>query len=69
VLLIASGSRAVVINQDRVNGMGQIAQLIGRETAQSALDATRHAITLIGKNVNTRLALEVLMLDYPTVST
>jgi DNA polymerase-3 subunit delta' len=68
VLLIASGSRTLIINQDRINVLHQIAQLIGQETAQSALDATRHTSTLIGKNVNTRLALEVLMLDYPCLS-
>ncbi len=68
VLLLASGSRAPVMNVDHQEAMRDLAQMIGREAAQHALDATRRTISYLGKNANTRLSLEVLMLDYPAPS-
>jgi DNA polymerase-3 subunit delta' len=67
-LLIASGSRAPVTNYDHLDAITQLAQQVGTETAQHALDATRRTISYLGKNSNTRLALEVLTLDYPVFS-
>jgi DNA polymerase-3 subunit delta' len=65
VLLLANGSRASLINVDRESTLLTIAQIIGPAEAKSALDATRQAITQIRANVNPRLCLEVLMLNYP----
>ncbi|NLF78965.1 MAG: DNA polymerase III subunit delta', partial [Chloroflexi bacterium] len=65
ILLIASGSRAPITNHDRAVALNDLAQWAGIDSAQQALQATRRTIDLLGKNVNTRLALEVLLLDYP----
>jgi DNA polymerase-3 subunit delta' len=64
-LLIASGSRAPVTNDDHADEIAQIAQQIGTDAAQKALESTRRTIGYLDKNTNTRLALEVLVLDYP----
>ncbi|HEX3050040.1 MAG TPA: DNA polymerase III subunit delta' [Aggregatilineaceae bacterium] len=62
-LLMASGSRAPITNYDRRGTIRDMA--IGREAAQQALEATRRTIDQVDRNANARLALEVLMLDYP----
>jgi DNA polymerase-3 subunit delta' len=64
-LLVASGSHAPVTNTDRAEELSHLAETAGLEGAQRALAATRRTIDYLGKNVNTRLALEVLLLDYP----
>jgi DNA polymerase-3 subunit delta' len=64
-LLIASGSRAPVTNTDHLDAITQLAQQIGTDTARKALEATRRTLSYLNKNTNTRLALEVLTLDYP----
>jgi DNA polymerase-3 subunit delta' len=64
-LLIASGSHTPVSNYDRADEMAVLAQRVGAGSAQTALAATRRTISYLDKNVNTRLALEVLVLDYP----
>jgi hypothetical protein len=50
---------------DRADELARLAETVGREAARRALDATRQTMDLLGKNANARLALEVLMLDYP----
>jgi DNA polymerase-3 subunit delta' len=67
VLLIASGSIAPITNYDRSDGTRDLAKIVGTEAAQNAIEATRRTCQQIGQNVNVRLALEVLMLDYPKV--
>jgi DNA polymerase-3 subunit delta' len=64
-LLVASGSRAPVTNTDRAEELSHLAETTGLEGAQRALAATCRIIDYLGKNANTRLALEVLLLDYP----
>ncbi len=67
-LLISSRSRAPVTNYDHLDAITQLAQQIGLDTAQQALEATRRTISYLDKNTNARLALEVLTLDYPFFS-
>ncbi len=67
VLLTVTGSQAAVVNIDHENAIQQIAVNITSEDAQRALEATRRAMTQIGQNANTRLCIEVLLLDYPFV--
>jgi len=67
VLLLASGSRTAIMNVDHHEAIRDLAQLIELEAAQHALDATRRTINYLEKNANTRLTLEVLMLDYPAL--
>jgi DNA polymerase-3 subunit delta' len=66
VLLVASGSRAPLTNYDRAGHIAALARSAGRERAEIALAATTRTLDLLGKNANTRLALEVLLLDYPS---
>jgi DNA polymerase-3 subunit delta' len=64
-LLIASGSQTPVTNYDHIDEIEQLAQRIGTDAAQKALEATRRTANYLDKNANTRLALEVLVLDFP----
>lgn len=66
VLLIASESRVPLTNYDRANNLHDLAQIIGPEAAHHALEATRRTYHYMRKNANARLAMEVLLLDYPT---
>ncbi|NLE52539.1 MAG: DNA polymerase III subunit [Chloroflexi bacterium] len=65
VLLVACGSQATIINADHEADIRALAERAGRDAAQRALESTRMTIGYLNRNVNTRLALEVLMLDYP----
>ncbi|MBN1679726.1 MAG: DNA polymerase III subunit delta' [Anaerolineae bacterium] len=67
VTLVANGSRAPITNYDRLAGIQDLAKLAGAERAEHALHATGNTLGSLGRNVNTRLALEVLMLDYPAL--
>jgi DNA polymerase-3 subunit delta' len=64
-VLVASGSQAPITNYDHAGEITQLAQRIGPDAAQQALNATRRTLGYLDKNANTRLALEVLALDYP----
>jgi len=66
VLLVASGSRAPITNYDRAGQIAALGRAAGREQAERALVATSRTLDFLGKNANTRLALDVLLLDYPT---
>ena len=69
VLLVACGSRAPLVNADHEASIHALAGRAGRAAAERALEATRRTIEHLSRsNVNVRLALEVLMLDYPTAS-
>jgi len=65
VLLLAAGSQVPITNDDSAESLRDLAQGIGLDGAHRALEATRRTIISLGKNVNVRLAMEVLMLDYP----
>jgi DNA polymerase-3 subunit delta' len=65
VLLAASGSRALLTNEDYRAVIDELAERVDVDGAQTALNATRRTLDYLGKNVNVRLALEVLLLDYP----
>ncbi|MBN2304771.1 MAG: DNA polymerase III subunit delta' [Anaerolineae bacterium] len=66
VLLVAGGSHAPVTNYDHIEAIKRLAEQVDLDAAQQALTATRRTMDYLGKNVNARLALETLMLDYPT---
>jgi DNA polymerase-3 subunit delta' len=65
VMLLTTGSHVPVTNYDRRAQIEDLAHRIGPDIPAAALRATRRTIDYLGKNVNTRLALEALMLDYP----
>ncbi|MBI5927710.1 MAG: DNA polymerase III subunit delta' [Chloroflexi bacterium] len=65
VLLTVTGSQTPLVNIDHEGAISQIATAITPEVAQRALEATRRTIIQLGQNANTRLCIEVLLLDYP----
>jgi len=65
VVLAARGSRAPVTNYDCAGQITALALGAGAEQAERALLATNRTLDYLYKNANTRLALEVLALEYP----
>ena len=66
VLLAAAENPAPLSNVDLQQDVVALARRVGVEGAEDALRATRRTLDYLGRNVNARLALEVLLLDYPT---
>ncbi|MBN1564472.1 MAG: DNA polymerase III subunit delta' [Anaerolineae bacterium] len=64
-LLCATGSKVPVTNYDRRATIEELAHHAAPDQIEAALLATRRTLDYLAKNVNTRLALETLMLDYP----
>ena len=67
-VLLANHSRAPITNHDRALSLAALAQQAGPDATQDALRATRRTIDHLRRNVNARLALEVLLLDYPILA-
>lgn len=65
VLLLAVGSSTPPVNVDRMMDLERVAASVTPEEARRALLATRQTIEALDRNANTRLALDVLMLDMP----
>jgi DNA polymerase-3 subunit delta' len=67
VLLVTSGSSAELINIDRIAQIQSLAQRVDLNQAKAAADACSRALWQMDRNVTARLAVEVLLLDFPTV--
>jgi DNA polymerase-3 subunit delta' len=67
VLLIASGSRAQVLNADFEALLADAAHRAGVQGARRALHAIRRTSEALDNNANVRLALEVMLLVIPTL--
>lgn len=66
LMLLCEGSRIVPANYDRAERLDQLAALLQPDDALKALQATRSTLNLLQKtNMNVRLGLEVMFLDYP----
>jgi len=65
VMLTCSGSDIPLTNVDRVEEIKTLAARITLSQARSLLVGIENAIDRLNKNVNTRLVMEVLMLDWP----
>jgi DNA polymerase-3 subunit delta' len=65
VLLTAEGNAEAVVNIDRGSAIEGLARRFLPDDALRALKATRHLLGSLHLNLNLRLALEVLFLDYP----
>lgn len=68
VLLLTSQAAAPIINIDHQPMLEMVARSLSADSAHAALHATREAITQLQQNVNTRLLVEVLLLNFPTLS-
>jgi DNA polymerase-3 subunit delta' len=65
VVLAATRSQAPITNYDCAGQITALALGAGAEGAERALLATNRTLDYLSRNANTRLALEVLTLDYP----
>jgi DNA polymerase-3 subunit delta' len=65
MLLVVTGSQAPLTNVDHQTQIKQMASKINQPTVLKAIESTRRTADYLQKNANTRLCLEVLMLDYP----
>ena len=68
VLLRASGASAPLANLDRADEIEALAGSLGIQAASSAMAALQRTLDLIDRNINPRLAMDVLLLDLPRVS-
>ncbi len=66
VLLVASHANAAVTNVDRQDQLQEHARRFGAKTSARVIKALRAAVEKLEQNGNTRLTLEVLMLDLPS---
>lgn len=65
VLLAGAQAAAPLTNLDRQAVIRQVADRLPPETARRTLQAIRRTSDLLARNVNARLALETLLLDWP----
>lgn len=65
VMLVASGIPARITNVDYTNEIGHLAARFQLNSAARVVSAIERTIEYLDRNVNNRLALEVLMLDLP----
>lgn len=65
LLLLKTGCPDQVTNLDRREGLEEAVALYDRHEMVAALQSTRRACDQLDHNVNARLALEVLLLEYP----
>jgi DNA polymerase-3 subunit delta' len=68
VLLAAAQTSTPLTNADRETQIRALAQTLSPTLAGQTLVAIRRTGELLEKNVNTRLALEVLLLDWPRIA-
>lgn len=67
-LLLTTQAAAPIINIDHQTLLQSVAAQLNADMTHAALQATREAITQLHQNVNTRLLVEVLLLNYPSVN-
>ncbi len=65
VLIYASGLDGSITNLDYADHLKQLAGYIGLSAAQFHVSSVERTISRIDHNVNARLALEVLVMDFP----
>jgi DNA polymerase-3 subunit delta' len=65
LMLLCEGSGLEPSNVDRAPAFEQLARYVSADEALAALNATQTALRTLHTNANTRLALEVMFLDYP----
>jgi DNA polymerase-3 subunit delta' len=68
VLLTAAGANAPLANPDRESDIRRLAGALDPMQAQAVVTGLRRTSELLAKNANTRLTLEVCLLDWPRVS-
>ncbi len=67
MFLLVNGTSGWISNIDRQGFMQALQTKLPPEAFQKALTATRRTMTYMARNVNTRLAVETMLLDYPFI--
>ena len=67
VMLVKEGVPQLAANMSRMESLKPVAETLSRQQITGAIQAVRRTRRLIARNVNSRLALEVMMLDLPRV--
>ena len=67
VMLVKEGVPQLAANLSRADSLRTVAETLTRQQITGAIQAIRRTRRLIARNVNSRLALEVMMLDIPRV--
>ena len=65
VLLLTTGADIALANIDRQTEIEQLASQLTLQTARGVIQAAERTLELLEKNVNSRLAMEVFLLDLP----
>ncbi len=65
VLIRAGGASLPIANVDCTEKIESLASTLSLETAQQVVSRLQRTLELIDRNINTRLAVEVLLLDLP----
>jgi hypothetical protein len=65
VLLTTAQATTPLMNLDRADDVHSLARILSPGAAREVLAAVRRTRDLLDRNVNARLALEVLLLDWP----
>ncbi len=65
VLIYAAGLTGSITNTDYADQLRRLGSTLGMNAAQSYVKSVEHTIDCIDRNVNVRLALEVLVMDLP----
>lgn len=68
ILMCTAGASVLLANQDRVQEVEKLAMRVGFQSAMVMVSALERTLEYLERNVNSRLALEVLMLDLPYLS-
>mgnify|MGYP005843010647 CR=1 FL=1 len=68
VFLRASGSQSPLANLDRLEEIESLAERLGEGIASRMITSLQRMISLLEKNINLRLASEVIMLELPRLS-
>jgi DNA polymerase-3 subunit delta' len=67
VMLVATNATAAPLNSDQLPALRTVANSVGVEASARMVESIQRTIGLLPRNINARLALEVLMLDMPKV--
>ena len=68
VLLRAAGTSNPIANPDQANAIEELAKQFSLETTHKVVSALQQTLDRLDRNVNARLATEVLMLDLPKIT-
>jgi len=69
IFLKATGASVPLVNLDRIQDIEGLAVMHGSKVSFGVVKAIENTLSMLEKNINVRLALEILMLDLPMSAT